>query len=564
MSNASKIEPFKIKIIDSTLLIGTVIGFLTFAIAYIPDIGKELRNTFYSDGISFIILFAVYRFRKKIQPVIKAFIVILILLGFVINDELYWGVHSLNATILVIIPFYALFVFNFNKSILIFVFSLIIYLGISFLQLSGVLEFDPSIAKNIFTYDRSIETALIVASVGFIIMNFTKKYINEVTALIADLESKNNELAAREKSLEREQIFTNGLLDSLPGIFNLFKKTQGGFELVKWNKNTLDVSGLSENELQGQNPDYLIHPDYTDALTEVIKSIEKGNSDGFKAKSNNINNPEKSSWFYFTAHPLTYDNEAYVIALGIDISEQKIVEESFQKEKDFSDKLLEIIPGMFYMYEKKGSNYNLVKWNQNHEKLTGYSGEELNGMSPLDFFSEDYQKPVSDTINKLDYEEVVTLEAPIIKKNGPGDYYYFITQKAKVAKKEFFIGIGLNIEDRKVMERELEHRNLNLKDMLDDMQLRNKKLAEYAFINSHLLRAPLVRILGLAELVSKEVILSEHQELLESFKTSADELDAIVSKINETLDQRRDLNREDILDAIKNIRTKDKENSSEK
>jgi hypothetical protein len=60
----------------------------------------------------------------------------------------------------------------------------------------------------------------------------------------------------------------------------------------------------------------------------------------------------------------------------------------------------------------------------------------------------------------------------------------------------------------------------------------------------------LARILGLAELVSKEVILSEHGELLENFITSAKELDAIVLTINEVLDNRKDLNRKDIIDAL--------------
>lgn len=557
----NNIDSFRDRIIDSTLLFGTFAGLIALIAAYLPVIDEPFKFNFYTDIGTFFVLVLVNVYRKKLSSKIKAIVVIGILLSFVISDVLIWGVFSFNKVLIVLIPFYSFLVFGFKNALKIFLFSIGCYVSFGLLQLNGYIEFTRDLNDQFLDYSSWIESTTLISVVGVIVLVFTHKYYEEISILIQDLKEKNIALEAREKTLAQEQTFTEGLLDGIPGLFNLFKKTEKGFELVKWNKNTIEISGLTDDELLGRDPLYIIHPDHQEQIKMVVKNISNGLSDGANAMSWNAKNLDQCGWYYFTGHPITYDNDEYFIGLGIDISEQKSVESSFLQEKEFSGNIIDIFPGVFYLHEKDGDKYPLKRWNQNLETQTGYSSDELKDKSPLDFFNTEYHLEIRNNLEKIQENEVVTFEAPLLKKNGEGDFWYFVGKKVTDESKEYLIGVGLDIADRKVMERELEHRNMNLKDMLDDMQLRNKKLAEYAFINSHMLRAPLVRILGLAELVSKEVILSEHQELLESFKTSAEELDAIVTKINETLDQRRDLNREDIIDALNHL---NKKNDGEK
>lgn len=78
---------------------------------------------------------------------------------------------------------------------------------------------------------------------------------------------------------------------------------------------------------------------------------------------------------------------------------------------------------------------------------------------------------------------------------------------------------------------ELEQR---VKERTSELETQNKRLAEYAFINSHLLRAPLSRILGLINLAERDQSLKE-AEMIDLLKKSGDELDQIVRKISEAL-----------------------------
>ena len=56
-------------------------------------------------------------------------------------------------------------------------------------------------------------------------------------------------------------------------------------------------------------------------------------------------------------------------------------------------------------------------------------------------------------------------------------------------------------------------------------------------INSHLLRGPLCRILGLIHLVDHTEIQTKEKDLIDHLKTSAEELDEVVKKINSAIEK---------------------------
>jgi signal transduction histidine kinase len=105
------------------------------------------------------------------------------------------------------------------------------------------------------------------------------------------------------------------------------------------------------------------------------------------------------------------------------------------------------------------------------------------------------------------------------------------------------------------MTKEIEGQNSKLKDYnehLEDrvhertleLELQNKQLAEYAHINSHLLRAPLARILGIINLLSKTETTDEQKQYLDHLLKASKDLDEVVSKINEVLDKEGKIDRE--------------------
>lgn len=67
------------------------------------------------------------------------------------------------------------------------------------------------------------------------------------------------------------------------------------------------------------------------------------------------------------------------------------------------------------------------------------------------------------------------------------------------------------------------------------LDAQNRKLLAYLHANSHDLRAPLARILGLLSIFPQETLSSDNQKLIQAMQTSATELDSVVHAINQQL-----------------------------
>lgn len=107
-------------------------------------------------------------------------------------------------------------------------------------------------------------------------------------------------------------------------------------------------------------------------------------------------------------------------------------------------------------------------------------------------------------------------------------------------------------EHRKQVERinyDLEER---VKERTQQLEDQNQQLAEYAFINSHILRGPVCRILGLINLLSYQD--NKEQQLVDHLKLSGEELDEVVKRINLALTEGGHFNREQFGRLAKEVK----------
>lgn len=104
-------------------------------------------------------------------------------------------------------------------------------------------------------------------------------------------------------------------------------------------------------------------------------------------------------------------------------------------------------------------------------------------------------------------------------------------------------------KNMKEQKRKIEQMNEVLEDKVKErtheLELQNKRLSEYAFINSHMLRGPLSRILGLLNLMDEDQHLKE-SELKELLRKSGNELDDVVKKITDALNDGKHLSIDDL------------------
>jgi len=126
----------------------------------------------------------------------------------------------------------------------------------------------------------------------------------------------------------------------------------------------------------------------------------------------------------------------------------------------------------------------------------------------------------------------------------------FVSSVADIISLAFRTSQRLEYEHHiKQQNKEIAHINEGLEERVkqrtEELEIQNKRLAEYAFINSHLLRGPLSRILGLINLMEHDKTMKEG-EILGLLRKSGEELDQVVSKINTAISDGDYITRENI------------------
>jgi hypothetical protein len=91
-----------------------------------------------------------------------------------------------------------------------------------------------------------------------------------------------------------------------------------------------------------------------------------------------------------------------------------------------------------------------------------------------------------------------------------------------------------------------EHLEERVTERTHELEEQNRQLSEYAFINSHLLRAPLSSILGLIHVMHASDLSKKERELVGHLYDSGMKLDAIIHRISETLEKGDVINRHDL------------------
>jgi len=111
-----------------------------------------------------------------------------------------------------------------------------------------------------------------------------------------------------------------------------------------------------------------------------------------------------------------------VVGVSVDITESKAAEEAILYEKLFAETLVNGLPGIFYLYD---SEWRLVRWNRNHEVLTGFSADEMRGKPLLDWFEPEHKDIVAAAVRQVFEEGEATVEAPLSMKDGSQVPYLF-------------------------------------------------------------------------------------------------------------------------------------------
>src|SRR5262249_3251471 len=83
-----------------------------------------------------------------------------------------------------------------------------------------------------------------------------------------------------------------------------------------------------------------------------------------------------------------------------DITDRRKTQQAVIRERDFSEAVINSLPGLFYVLD--GDTSRILKWNKNAEFVTEYSGSEIASMVYPDFFhAQDKQRLLDDVAKGL-------------------------------------------------------------------------------------------------------------------------------------------------------------------
>ncbi len=263
-------------------------------------------------------------------------------------------------------------------------------------------------------------------------------------SIIRDL----TERISAQQEIEREKDLSDNLIDGLPGVFYFVNRAG---KMLRWNKQLELVTGFSETEIPFMTPpDFFEGDDKQKMINAARKVFEEGQGD---AEAEFVSKDGAHTAYYFKAIRVEYNGQDCLLGTAIDISDRKKAERLVLKERDLSDKIINNLPGVFYLYDKQG---HFMRWNRNFEVLTGYSPDEIRSMHPVDFYDDDEKERIRQRIDAVFNRKVPGIEVQVRAKSGKHIPIYINSMAIDYEGRQCLMGMGIDVTERKKTEEELQ------------------------------------------------------------------------------------------------------------
>lgn len=132
-----------------------------------------------------------------------------------------------------------------------------------------------------------------------------------------------------ENEIIKEKIFSDSIINSLPGIFYLHDD-KGVF--LRWNKNFEIVTGYSSAEIQNAHPlDFYVYEDRDIVREKAKKVLEKNEIYIDDLETTLLTKKAKKISYFFTGSKVIFKDKPCLIVVGIDSEEKKIANEKLKK-----------------------------------------------------------------------------------------------------------------------------------------------------------------------------------------------------------------------------------------
>lgn len=248
------------------------------------------------------------------------------------------------------------------------------------------------------------------------------------------------------------------------------------------------------------------------------------------------------------------------VGFGLDITDRKRALEAVMKERDFSNALISSQPGIFYVLDQNGLN---MRWNENFEKISGYSAQEIAHMRGTDFVPPEHKELVAQRIHQVFVKGEADVEIDLVCKSGKRIPYYCTGKLVHMEGGPRLVGAGIDVSDLKRAQAEVNRLNSELEQRVEErtkqLNEANKEMAAFTYTASHDLRSPIRAIVGFARAIREDsghLLDDENRDYLERIISASDRMMQLIddllkyTRVGKQIVQLRPLALSDIFRAV--------------
>ncbi len=236
------------------------------------------------------------------------------------------------------------------------------------------------------------------------------------------------------------------------------------------------------------------------------------------------NGREVLFWFRASASPIVVDGKPMVMVALVDITDQKQKESSIIKTRDYYLRIFESFPTIIWRINITGEMESI---NETWQTLTGQTISQAAGHGWLErVHPEDRRKCFDPNYSRINEKGLFEGEIRVLDLSGQYRWLYCVhklySNMTGIA--EGYIGMGIDITDRKIAEEQL-------KGARDKAEAVNKAKSEFLANMSHEIRTPINGIMGMIDLTLLTGLNTEQKENLATAKSCARSLLGIINDI---------------------------------
>ncbi len=232
---------------------------------------------------------------------------------------------------------------------------------------------------------------------------------------------------------------------SLDGIM----LTNPNGDILQANPSACEILGMTEQEIREKGREGIVAKD--EKLERALQ--ERSEKGRFVGELNYIHKDGHKIPVELTSSVFTnYAGEKRTSLIFRDVSSRKDQERTLREEKEFTEVVLNSLPGVFYVLDQEGK---IVRFNEKSADVFGLPVEEIQGQSAAAFVHESDKEKVPQQIRKVLEEGYQVFELRLNVAGGDTAVFRFNAEQLVQDGETYIIGTGIDISEQKELEKRL-------------------------------------------------------------------------------------------------------------